>query len=840
MNKGFLSYCHEDENEARKLLRFLAPLKESKIVDVWFDRMIRVGDRWNEEIQKHFNESNIFVFCVTSGFLSSNACRDELNRAIEAGKKKHISLILVILKACQWKEIKQISELQAVPRDGLPIMSWPSVDDGYNDACEKIKNEIETLNHICSVQFTDDFLSDINDIGSVASISGTLAADLKLLDLFVYPSLRVHFVKSGERRFVSAEILSEMMVEEKCVQLIGAEQSGKTSLCKKLCVDLMDKGYFPVLLGGADRHAGKLENRIERRIKAAYKNGQYVDRKRIVLILDDFHRARKPSTILEELEAFKRIIIVVDDLYGLDISNSAKLNRYAPYEIIPLSAKKRDELIQKWISFQRRNLELDSDNYQKLDRLTEHVNIVLGKTFGRGVMPSYPFFVLSIIAVVDVAGNPIQQEITSQGYCYQALVYLSLRKAQVKPEEMDAYIHFLTSLAYDTYIARKDFAKDELEDYFISYCRRYNLPVEFSEIMDRLASARIYKINSYGLYGFTQRYMQYYFTAKYFAEHQSEAVCKSEYEKLMGDLCRSSNAYVAVFMAHHSRNISHLENLSVIAGSMLSTQKPCYLRAEDIKVIDQHVGDVVSATLPDRTQAPAQTREKILTNTEDVENNEYEDEAHDESFDRILNAIRVSEVLGLVLKARSGSIELDRMRDLITQIISIHAKLIGVLVDSLAGERQRGAVISAIEASLRKRKVQERGWTDSRMRDFATRIFWDLIFMVVFVIMHKCIMAVGSEQLYRVVVEVCNEAHEPLKKIIPYGVGMFYCKRCVPKEIFKCLQNDDMTETAKWMLKQLVSLYAFTHKIDFNTRNEIENLLGLKQTITSFVHAEGV
>ena len=118
MNKGFLSYCHEDENEARKLLRFLAPLKESKIVDVWFDRMIRVGDRWNEEIQKHFNESNIFVFCVTSGFLSSNACRDELNRAIEAGKKKHISLILVILKACQWKEIKQISELQAVPRDG--------------------------------------------------------------------------------------------------------------------------------------------------------------------------------------------------------------------------------------------------------------------------------------------------------------------------------------------------------------------------------------------------------------------------------------------------------------------------------------------------------------------------------------------------------------------------------------------------------------------------------------------------------------------------------------------------------------------------------------------------
>ena len=839
MNNGFLSYCHEDEIEARKLLNFLLPLKESHVVDVWFDRMIRVGDRWNDDIQKHFDESNVFVFCITSSFLSSSACRDELDRAIKARKEKHISIILVILKACQWKEIKQISELQAVPRDGRPILSWPSVDEGYNDACEKIKVEIETLNNICSVQFTNDFLLDVNDIGSIASISGALAADLKLLDLFVYPSLRVHMAKDGERRFVPAETLSEMMVEEKCVQLIGAEQSGKTSLCKKLCIDLINKTYFPVLLSGTDRHAGKLENRIERFIKASYNNGQYVDRNRLVLILDDFHKARKPGEILKELESYKRIIIVVDDLYGLDISNSAILNRYSPYEIIPLGARKRDELIQKWIDFQRQNLEPVADNYQKLDRLTEHVNIVLGKTFGRGVMPSYPFFVLSIIAVVDVAGCPIHQEITSQGYCYQALVYLSLRNAMVKPEEMDAYIHFLTSLAYDTFIGRKDFARDELETYFSAYCDEYNLPVEFEEILAKLTNARIYKQNASGVYRFTQRYMQYYFTAKYFAEHQSEPKCKSEYDELMGNLCRSSNAYVAVFMAHHSRNISHLENLSDIAKSMLPNQKPCFLSADDIKLIEQHAGDVVSATLPDRTEAPASTREKLLTKREETENVEYDDEPHDETFNQILNAIRVSEVLGQVLKARSGSIDLVRMRGLMSQIISIHAKLIAVFVDSLSAERQRTAIINGIESSLRKRKAMDRGWTDSQMREYATRIFWDLIFMVIFAILHKCIIAVGSDQLYRVVADICNGAREPLKKIVPYGVGMFYCKRCLPKEISKCLQSADMTETAKWMLKQLVSLYVFTHKIDFDTRNEIENLLGLKRTISSYAHAEG-
>lgn len=454
-------------------------------------------------------------------------------------------------------------------------------------------------------------------------------------------------------------------------------------------------------------------------------------------------------------------------------------------------------------------------------------------------MPSYPFFVLSIIAVVDVAGNPIQQEITSQGYCYQALVYLSLRNAMVRPEEMDAYIHFLTSLAYDTFIGRKDFARDELETYFGIYCSRYNLPVEFREIIERLARARIYKQNASGVYGFTQRYMQYYFTAKYFAEHQSELGCKLEYEKLMGNLCRSSNAYVAVFMAHHSRNISHLENLSNIARSMLPSQKPCFLSADDIKLIEQHAGDVVSATLPDRTEAPASTREKILTKREEVENLEYEDEQHDESFNLMLNAIRVSEVLGQVLKARSGSIELTRMRDLISQIIVIHAKLIAVFVDSLAAERQRTAIINDIEANLKKRKAKDRGWTDAQMREFANKVFWDLIFMCIFAIIHKCVSAIGSDQLYRVIADFCNEAREPLKAVVSYGVGMFYCKRCVPKEISKCLQNTDMTETAKWMLKQLVSLYVFTHRVDFDTRNGVENLLGLKRTISSYAHAKG-
>jgi len=66
-------------------------------------------------------------------------------------------------------------------------------------------------------------------------------------------------------------------------------------------------------------------------------------------------------------------------------------------------------------------------------------------------MPAYPSFILLAISTYETGRIPLDQEITSQGYCYQALIYFYLRKQDVRNEDIDIYINFLTELAFYFY-----------------------------------------------------------------------------------------------------------------------------------------------------------------------------------------------------------------------------------------------------------------------------------------------------------------------------------------------------------------------------------------------------
>ena len=47
----FCSYAREDEDVRRSLEDVLAPLRDEKIIDDWYDSRIQPGARWNAEIE---------------------------------------------------------------------------------------------------------------------------------------------------------------------------------------------------------------------------------------------------------------------------------------------------------------------------------------------------------------------------------------------------------------------------------------------------------------------------------------------------------------------------------------------------------------------------------------------------------------------------------------------------------------------------------------------------------------------------------------------------------------------------------------------------------------------
>ena len=68
------------------------------------------------------------------------------------------------------------------------------------------------------------------------------------------------------------------------------------------------------------------------------------------MILDDFHKANAKDKFLNELENFGRIVLIVDDIFGLSFKNENLINEYQQFQIEEFSPSLRNELLEKWIS----------------------------------------------------------------------------------------------------------------------------------------------------------------------------------------------------------------------------------------------------------------------------------------------------------------------------------------------------------------------------------------------------------------------------------------------------------------------------------------------------------
>ncbi|MBC8555104.1 MAG: toll-Interleukin receptor, partial [Candidatus Brocadiales bacterium] len=119
---------------------------------------------------------------------------------------------------------------------------------------------------------------------------------------------------------------------------------------------------------------------------------------------------------------YKYQVIIVDDVFGLNIKDENLLGTFTHFQIEELNPALRNRLITMWTHLtDKKDTQIENLLYQKIDEKTELVDRTLGRIFGSGIMPAYPFFILSIVSTYEVFTKPLDEEITSQGYCYQAL-----------------------------------------------------------------------------------------------------------------------------------------------------------------------------------------------------------------------------------------------------------------------------------------------------------------------------------------------------------------------------------------------------------------------------------
>lgn len=846
--KLFISYSHLDESEVNIFIKHIAPLKTSGLIEKWYDRKITAGKDYQNEIDNNLDDADVICLFISANFLSSDACLEEKSIAFKFMKQKGTSVIPIILKPCGWLDDNELSKLLALPTDGKPTSKFEDKDTAFNEVYKGIKIALQNEMKIKQLWIRDSFWEFLNNT-ELLSKAHSRKEQVLLEDIFVYPELSKYDELRTYEKKISSKIVIKNFYDFSKILIAGESQSGKTTLCKKLFIELKNKNYVPIyLFDRTYQYHGKIENRIAAAFKEQYKNVsiEEIDRNRIVPIIDDFHLAKKKEKHILDLSNFKHQVIVVDDIFGLNLRDERLISLFIHLKIEEFTPSLRNKLIKKWTRLNDKTdglLITDNDIYKIIDEKTELVNTTLGKIFGRGIMPSHPFFVLSIISTYDTFAKPLDEEITSQGYCYQAFIYMYLRKQGVKNDDIDTYINFLTEFAFFIYSKDKnEISKDQFDSFMDSYLKKFNLPIKQDTLINKLRKSKIIALDNFNNYFFCYRYLHFFFIAKYLAEHSGDN--KKIINKIINNLHKSENAYISIFVSHHSKSDEILDEIILNALCLFDEHEPATLSEVELEFFNKQEGEIVKAVLPPSNITPEIERERRLTLAQNSENLKTIDkketplEENEDLARELRRSIKTVEVIGCIIKNRAGSLDKARLESMFEEAMDVHLRILTSFFKIIKEKSEQDIIIDFISNRLDyiiKKKSEERlkdgkkdrEPTHEELEKISQNIFWNLNFLTVYGLIDKIINSIGSSKLTKIAETVCDKRNTPAAYIIKHGILMWYNKNLQVDIIAEKIDNDGFSSIAKRLMDFLVVNHCSMHKITYREKQKIEQKLGI-------------
>ncbi len=133
----FISYAHDDEKFKEALCEHLEQLVVDKLIELWTDTELKLGDRWSKEIFEAIQKADLAIALISTNFFDSDFIREqELPRLRARDQAGTLRLIPVVLKNDQRWEA-EFGALQA-PLGGEPIERFDE-HERWNEAAEGIR-----------------------------------------------------------------------------------------------------------------------------------------------------------------------------------------------------------------------------------------------------------------------------------------------------------------------------------------------------------------------------------------------------------------------------------------------------------------------------------------------------------------------------------------------------------------------------------------------------------------------------------------------------------------------------------------------------------------------------
>jgi hypothetical protein len=307
-------------------------------------------------------------------------------------------------------------------------------------------------------------------------------------------------------------------------------------------------------------------------------------------------------------------------------------------------------------------------------------------------------------------------------------------------------------------------------------------------------------------------------------------------DDILNNLHLDENAYITVFLMHHSKNIRIINKIESIASSLFDECEPITLDKDEMSFFDDQVHNIVNAVLPpdNVTAEMERTRRLKIQDENEKPFNDDSDEEQNEELQTFLNdfrkTIKTAEVMGSIIRNRAGSLEKDKLQNIFSDGVNVHLRMLSYIIERIKGEDEQKQMIEYITKRLSRldeRKPESQRLSEERKRKFAHEIFWNTNFFIIFGIVYKIIHSLGSDKLIEISNHVCDEIDNPVSVLIKHGILMRYQKNLQVEPLHKRIIQDDFSKIAVKAAKLLVVNHCSIHNVDYQKKQQIANTLNI-------------
>jgi hypothetical protein len=654
---------------------------------------------------------------------------------------------------------------------------------------------------------------------------------VRLSEIYVFPDIEV--VEADTKKFDNYFDAERLLREpaKYCV-LTGEDQIGKTSLLYSVFFNKYKEGSSPVMISGDDIKGNEFLKTIKRAFKKQYTSGDkhfesylQLDKSKKVLLVDDYQKCKvAPAAAYlffkEAMEKFEMVLVTIDSSYSNMPLIQAEFKEIEFLRIKPLGYSKQNELVEKYLYIKNHK----NSEYDELSELQATFDQVQG-VLGDKLIPQLPVFILSILQSLDY--NSSRQSETSFSYCYQTLIHYSLHKADVPNDNIDSYFNFLIELAYHFVKHNIDvLSEDDFMKFYRDYKDRFIAP-QYVKLFSTLRDSKILVFDNDEIY-FGYEYILYFLSAKKIADMINSPEAKKIINKLFNDVHEDKSGNILVFITHHCKDMTFIEESLLNSMVILEKFDPITLALDD--PFYSHIKEIVrdlSDNILETNKNPNEERRRQLKDL-DREESKMPEKADDDTFGRdilpIKQAYKSIAIVGQIVRNRKGSIEIPKLKEMIREVYTTGFRTINYSSDLLVAAKEK--IIHALNAEDEILDANKSEITKA-VNEFITTSCFEYCLAT----FGKIIGSMGIKDLKNLFNDVSEEMNTPAAKLVTFSINSYYGSINEPelKSLVLFLKGNPV---ALSILRSRVKSYVYNKKLDIKTKQRFAKLLDMEIPIS--------